>query len=158
MKINSFGVKGQKPHGRLLGANRLCHVWGRLIRDRSKLAVLLSGVDVELPLTHTLQIHTPYIPSFPHLLSLRLCIRHCTHNTNPLKTINVAKECLMLSRRSTLLPTILLSLACEFSWTQASSDQSFLGDNLVRQNQVQNVLEHEPVKVPGCSHVVRLFR
>lgn len=63
---------------------------------------------------------------------------------------------LMLSRNLILLPSVVLSLIFELSWAQAT-EESFLGDILVRQNQVKNVLEHEPAKVPGCSHVVCRF-
>lgn len=62
----------------------------------------------------------------------------------------------MLSRNLILLPSVVLSLIYELSWAQVT-EESFLGDTLVRQNQVKNVLEHEPAKVPGCSHVVCRF-
>jgi ERO1-like protein beta len=41
-----------------------------------------------------------------------------------------------------------------FVFVRAVPD-SFLADTLVRENQVQNVLEHQPVKVPACEHTVR---
>ncbi|TCD64625.1 hypothetical protein EIP91_003859 [Steccherinum ochraceum] len=37
--------------------------------------------------------------------------------------------------------------------TAASSDKSFLDDSLVRRDQVQNVLEHQPAKEPACHRV-----
>ncbi|OBZ68243.1 Endoplasmic reticulum oxidoreductin-1 [Grifola frondosa] len=44
------------------------------------------------------------------------------------------------------LPILLESLV-----TRASQPQSFLTDSLLRTNQVQNVLEHQPVKEPSCK-------
>ncbi|THG96924.1 hypothetical protein EW145_g7695 [Phellinidium pouzarii] len=57
----------------------------------------------------------------------------------------------MTTYRRFLLSSVLLSLhAC---LTAAQSPPSFLGDSPVSQNHVQNVLEHQPAKAPGCRHV-----
>ncbi|KAH8119279.1 endoplasmic oxidoreductin-1 [Phellopilus nigrolimitatus] len=58
----------------------------------------------------------------------------------------------MLGSCRLLLPSLFLSFFLDLSAAQ-SAENSFLGDSLVRQNQVQNVLEHQPVKAPGCRHV-----
>ncbi|KAI0321165.1 endoplasmic oxidoreductin [Amylostereum chailletii] len=59
--------------------------------------------------------------------------------------------------RPALLPTTLLALV--FDWTSSytsvyasgAADSSFLSDTLVRKDQVQKVLEHEPTRVPSCE-------
>lgn len=51
----------------------------------------------------------------------------------------------------------LLWISCTILCSAASaSGPSFLGENLVRQNQVQDVLEHKPAKDAECSHSVSL--
>lgn len=55
-----------------------------------------------------------------------------------------------------MLATLVLPLLSGFVLAQ-STDNSFLGDSIVRENQVQNVLEHEPAKGAECQHVVRLI-
>lgn len=37
---------------------------------------------------------------------------------------------------------------------KAFAQKSFLSDTLVRKDQVQHVLEHQPVKVPSCKNAV----
>lgn len=34
---------------------------------------------------------------------------------------------------------------------------SFLSDHIIRKDQVQNVLEHQPAKQPACKHIVRII-
>lgn len=60
--------------------------------------------------------------------------------------------------RPSLLPNALLGLLIDWAITHgvyASSDAAFLKDNtLVREGQVQNVLEHEPAQTASCEHIV----
>ncbi|KAI5123702.1 hypothetical protein M0805_001728 [Coniferiporia weirii] len=58
----------------------------------------------------------------------------------------------MLTSCRFLLLSLLFSLLADLTAAQ-SVEQSFLGDSLVTENQVQNVLEHQPAKTPGCRHV-----
>ena len=53
-----------------------------------------------------------------------------------------------------MLPELLWISYVVLGFSSATSGPSFLGENLVRQNQVQDVLEHKPAKDAGCSHVV----
>lgn len=54
------------------------------------------------------------------------------------------------------LHALFLFLVC---WgTTCASDASFLKDALVRKDQVQHVLEHEPAQSPSCQNTVRLTR
>ncbi|KAF9010509.1 endoplasmic oxidoreductin-1 [Cyathus striatus] len=50
-----------------------------------------------------------------------------------------------------LCPLLKLAILAHFVAECVHASQSFLSDNLVRKGQVQNVLEHEPVKVPSCQ-------
>lgn len=62
--------------------------------------------------------------------------------------------------RPHLLPSALLVLLLDWTGTYAHSGQaqtsgaSFLSDTLVRKDQVQNVLEHEPVQQTTCENTV----
>jgi hypothetical protein len=40
-------------------------------------------------------------------------------------------------------------------YAHSFATDSFLSDNLLRNHQVQNVLEHQPAKAPACQHTVR---
>ena len=53
-----------------------------------------------------------------------------------------------------MLPSLLLGSLWSSAFAQ-TTDQSFLGDSLVRENQVQNVLEHQLAKDAECRHIVR---
>ncbi|KDQ57844.1 hypothetical protein JAAARDRAFT_130189 [Jaapia argillacea MUCL 33604] len=46
--------------------------------------------------------------------------------------------------------TLLLLLSSCLQATNASTSKSFLSESLVKKNQVQSVLEHEPAKAPSC--------
>lgn len=75
--------------------------------------------------------------------------------------------------RPSVLPSALLGLLIDWTNTYAhtrtqartplhgvyaSSDAAFLNDNtLVREGQVQNVLEHEPAQTTSCEHIVSAF-
>lgn len=67
--------------------------------------------------------------------------------------------------RPSLLPSALLALLIDWTNTHirthgvyAQSNAAFLNDNtLVRQGQVQNVLEHEPVHTASCEQSVSTF-
>ncbi|ETW80888.1 hypothetical protein HETIRDRAFT_410101 [Heterobasidion irregulare TC 32-1] len=62
--------------------------------------------------------------------------------------------------RPHLLPSALLVLLLDWTGTYAQSSQaqtsgaSFLSDTLVRKDQVQNVLEHEPVQQTTCENTL----
>lgn len=64
----------------------------------------------------------------------------------------------MLTANLFMLPGLLLALILDFPglYAPAYAKESFLSDNLVRKDQVQNVLEHQPVKQAGCRHIVSL--
>ncbi|KAK7687020.1 hypothetical protein QCA50_009519 [Cerrena zonata] len=49
--------------------------------------------------------------------------------------------------------SVLLSFLLGSATIEAKEPESFLDNNLVRKDQVQNVLEHQPVKVPSCKQV-----
>ena len=52
------------------------------------------------------------------------------------------------------LYALFLFLVC---WgTTCASDPSFLSDTLVRKDQVQHVLEHEPAQSASCQNTVRV--
>ncbi|EJD02770.1 endoplasmic oxidoreductin-1 [Fomitiporia mediterranea MF3/22] len=51
-----------------------------------------------------------------------------------------------------MIPSVLLALLPAVASAQ-SADQSFLGESILRENQVQNVLEHQPAKGAECQHV-----
>lgn len=51
--------------------------------------------------------------------------------------------------------SILLAFLLHSGALEAKEPQSFLSDTLVRKDQVQNVLEHQPAKEPHCQQVVR---
>ena len=60
-----------------------------------------------------------------------------------------------------MLPRQIYAIVAAFllqpgTFVTASADESFLADTLVRKDQVQNVLEHQPVKKPVCQQIVRL--
>jgi hypothetical protein len=53
--------------------------------------------------------------------------------------------------RATLF-TLLLDVGY---WSGVYAADSFLSDHLIRKDQVQNVLEHQPATKPACQHIVR---
>lgn len=65
----------------------------------------------------------------------------------------------MMVSRFRLLPSLLLAFLCDIASVQVqAADYPVFGDSLVRHNQVQNVLEHQPAKVAGCQHIVSVPR
>jgi len=55
--------------------------------------------------------------------------------------------------RATLI-TLLLDVGY---WSGVYAADSFLSDHLIRKNQVQNVLEHQPATKSMCDHIVGIF-
>ena len=53
-----------------------------------------------------------------------------------------------------LVPALVLSFFCEAVLSKAA-DYPVFGESLVREHQVQDVLEHEPVQTARCQHIVR---
>ncbi len=54
-----------------------------------------------------------------------------------------------------LVPALVLTLFCEAVLSEAAAEYPVFGDSLVRDHQVQDVLEHEPVQTARCQHIVR---
>jgi len=51
--------------------------------------------------------------------------------------------------------SVLLPLLLDILLPPHVSADSFLADSVVRENRVQNVLEHQLVKTPACEHIVQ---
>lgn len=56
--------------------------------------------------------------------------------------------------RSPCISPVALFLNVILTGQSAYGQKSFLSDTLVRKDQVQNVLEHQPAKVPSCKNAV----
>jgi len=52
-----------------------------------------------------------------------------------------------------LVPALVLTLFCEAVLSEAAAEYPVFGDSLVRDHQVQDVLEHEPVQTARCQHI-----
>lgn len=50
--------------------------------------------------------------------------------------------------------SVLLSILLGSGTLAAKEPQTFLDNNIVRKDQVQKVLEHQPAKEPSCKQVV----
>jgi hypothetical protein len=57
-----------------------------------------------------------------------------------------------VSQHITMLPRLFLAFLI---YSLSSATDTFLSSNPIRKGQVQNVLEHHPVKAPACQHTVR---